>query len=152
MYFLNTYSLREPKMYLEFWNVCIQHYWTLFSNILRDGVSVVVDIALVTEWWKSVLTYRTDAWAIKAENLHSLERTERMMVRWICGVSLKERKRSVDLYYSLLGIHILTDVVKRGRLRWFGRIGCGIVDDWVSVCRKVEVAGVKCVWRNRKTC
>ena len=37
------------------------------------------------------------------ENLHSLERTERMMVRWMCGVSLKDRKRSVDLY-SLLGV------------------------------------------------
>ena len=26
-----------------------------------------------------------------------------MMVRWMCGVSLKDRKRSVDLY-SLVGI------------------------------------------------
>ena len=40
---------------------------------------------------------------MKAENLHSLERAERMMVRWMCGVSLKDRKRSEDLY-SLLGI------------------------------------------------
>ena len=40
---------------------------------------------------------------MKAENLRSLERTERMMVRWMCGVSLKDRRRSEDLY-SLLGI------------------------------------------------
>ena len=26
--------------------------------------------------------------------MHSLERTERMMVRWMCGVSLKDKKRS----------------------------------------------------------
>ena len=54
---------------------------------------------------QSVLTYATETWAMKAENLHSLERTERMMVRWMCGVSLKDRKRSVDLY-SLLGYRV----------------------------------------------
>ena len=31
------------------------------------------------------------------------------MVRWMCGVSLKDRKRSVDLY-SLLSIQIVADV------------------------------------------
>ena len=48
-----------------------------------------------------VLTYGT--WAMKKANLHSLERTEWMMVRWMCGVSLKDRKCNVDLY-SLLGV------------------------------------------------
>ena len=37
---------------------------------------------------QSVLIYGTETWAMKAENLRSLERTERMMVRWMCGVSL----------------------------------------------------------------
>ena len=41
---------------------------------------------------------------MKAENVHSLERLKRMMVRWICGVSLKDRKRSVD-FNSFLGVH-----------------------------------------------
>ena len=51
---------------------------------------------------------------MKKANLHSLERTERMMVRWMCGVWLKDRKRSVDLY-SLLGVHSMAEVVRRGR-------------------------------------
>ena len=54
---------------------------------------------------QSVRTYGTETWAMKAANLQSLERTERMMVRWMCGVSLKDRKRSVDLY-SLLGLRV----------------------------------------------
>ena len=45
-----------------------------------------------------------------------------MMVRWMCGVSLKNRKRSVDLY-SLLGVQSLAGVVRRSRLRWFGHVG-----------------------------
>ena len=88
---------------------------------------------------RGVLTYGTETWAMKAENLHSLERTERMMVRWMCGVSLKDRKLSVDLY-SLLSIQNVADVVRHGRLRWFGHLERRSVNDWVSACRKVEVA------------
>ena len=35
---------------------------------------------------QSVLIYGTETWAMKANDLRSLERTERMMVRWMCGV------------------------------------------------------------------
>ena len=52
---------------------------------------------------QSVLTYGTETWATKKANLQSLERMERMMVRWMCGVSLKDRKGSVDLYMSDMG-------------------------------------------------
>ena len=55
---------------------------------------------------QSVLIYGTETWAMKADDLRSLERTERMMVRWMCGVSLKDRRRSEDLC-KLLGINII---------------------------------------------
>ena len=94
--------------------------------------------------------YGTETWAMKKANLqslertehitHSVERTERMMVRWMCGVSLKHRKYSVDLY-SLLGVQSVANVVRRGRLRWFGHLERRSVDGWMSACRKVEVAG-----------
>ena len=53
------------------------------------------------------------------ENLHSLEGTEGMMVRWMCGVSLKDRKQSEDLY-SVLGVPECGWCGEHGRLRWFG--------------------------------
>ena len=56
----------------------------------------------------------------------------------------------MDLY-SLLGIQSVADVVRNGRLSWFGHLERRRVDDWVSACRKVEVAGVRCEGRNRKT-
>ena len=99
---------------------------------------------------QSVLTYGTETWAMKEANLQSLERTERMMVRWMCSVSLKDRKRSVDLY-SLLGVQSVEVVVRRGRLRWFGHLERRSADDWVSACRRVEVAGMSCKGRKRKT-
>ena len=85
----------------------------------------------------------TETWAMKKENLRSLERTEQVMVRWMCGVSLKDRKCSVDLY-SLLGVQSVADVVRCGRLRWFRHLECKSVDDWVSACRKVKLAEVRC--------
>ena len=88
---------------------------------------------------------------MKKANLQSLERTERMIVRWMCGVSLKDRKRSVDLY-SLLGEQSIDVVVRQGRLRWFGHVERKSEDDWVSACRNVVVVGVRCAGRGRKTC
>ena len=59
-----------------------------------------------------------------------------MMVRWMCRVSLKDRKYSVDLY-SLLGVESVAEGVRWGRLRWFGHverksgvIGCLPVEMW----------------------
>jgi hypothetical protein len=99
---------------------------------------------------QSVLTYGTETWAMKAENLQSLGRAERMMVRWMCGVTLKDRKRSEDLY-SLLGVQSVAEVVRRGRLRWFGHVEPKSADDWVSACREVVVTGVRGAGRDRKT-
>ena len=53
---------------------------------------------------------------MKEANLQSLERTE-----WMCRVSLKDRKRNVDLY-SLLRVESMAEVVRRSRLRWFGHV------------------------------
>ena len=72
------------------------------------------------------------------------------MVRWMCGVSLKDRKHSVDLY-SLLGVQSVAGVVRHGRLRWFGHVECKSGDDWVSACRNVVVTEVRCAGRGRKT-
>ena len=100
---------------------------------------------------QSALTYGTETWAMKKANLQSLERTERMMVRWMCGVSLKDRKCSVELY-SLLGVQSVDEVVRQGRSRWFGHVEQRkSEDDWVFTYRNVVVAGVRCADRGRKT-
>ena len=46
-------------------------------------------------------------------------------------MSLKDRKRSVDLY-SLLGVQSVAEVVRRGRLRWFGHLERRSGDQWRS--------------------
>ena len=83
-------------------------------------------------------------------SLHSSVYAECMMVRWMCGVSLKDRKRSKVLY-SLLGVQSVAEVMRRGRLRLFGYVERKNGDDWVPACRNVVVAGKRCVGRGRKT-
>ena len=73
--------------------------WSYLRTILTArGASYCIKGKIYIAYVQRVLTLVTETWAIKAKNLHSLER----MGRWICGVSLKDRKRSADLY-SLLG-------------------------------------------------
>ncbi len=82
--------------------------------------------------------------------LKRLERTERMMARWMCGVSLKNKVLSVDSN-GRLGLEEMADIVRRGRLRLFGHLKRKGRDDWVSDCRSFEVAGPKSKGRHKKT-
>ena len=89
--------------------------WAKFKELslilTARGVSYRIKGKIYKACVESVLTYGIETWAMNKANLQSLERTERMMVRWMCGVSLKDMERSVDLY-SLL--------VFRSWLRWLG--------------------------------
>jgi len=97
-----------------------------------------------------VLVYGSETWPVKVEDMQRVERTEHMMVRWMCGVSLKSRISSVDLSRRL-GIDSVTEVVRRGRLGWFGHLERKGRDDWMSACRKFEVSEPKSRGRSRKT-
>src|SRR2546425_9631191 len=97
-----------------------------------------------------VLVYGSETWPTKAVDMQRLVRTENSMVRWMSGVTLKDRRKSEDLRRGL-GIEGVDRVVRRGRLRWFEHVERKEADDWVSKCRKLEVVdGVKKA-RSRKT-
>ena len=65
-----------------------------------------------------------------------------MMVRWMCGVSLKDRNSSEDL--CSLFIQCVADEVSNG-LDILSVLKSE--DDKVSSCRDMEMAGVKCFWQ-----
>src|SRR5437867_2896326 len=82
--------------------------------------------------------------------MQRLKRTENSMVRWMSGVSLKDKISSEELR-SGLGIVGVDKVVRRGRLRWFWHVERKEAGDWVSKCRNVEVVGGVRKGRPRKT-
>ena len=65
--------------------------------------------------------YGSETWAMKKVDLQRLLRTGNNMVRWMSGVTLKDRRKSEDIRRGL-GIESVDRVVSRGRLRWFGHV------------------------------
>ena len=85
---------------------------------------------------------------MKAENLESIAYDGEMDV-W---EAVEGQKAQCALHmYSLLGVRSVANMMRHGRLRWFGHLECKSIEDWVSACRNVVMAGVRCVGRDRKT-
>ena len=132
--------------------------WAKFRELMpiltSRGASLKVKGKIYKACVQSVLIYGSETWPVRVEDLRRLERTERMMIRWMCGVSLKDRITSGELL-DRVGLVDVTEVVRRGRLRWFGHVERRGVGDWVSGCRSMEVEGCRGPFqsqgRSRKT-
>jgi len=66
-----------------------------------------------------------------------------MIVRWMGGVSLKDRKSSVVLLERLSAEEV-SEVVRRGRLWWYRHLHRKDANDWLSKCRDLAVNGQRC--------
>ena len=72
------------------------------------------------------------------------------MIRWMCGMTLKDGKTSEELR-ERLGVVSVSKRVRQNKLRWFGHVERKDEDDWVSACRDFSVAGEKGRGRGRNT-
>lgn len=132
----------------------VRSAWAKFKELApvltSRGASLKVKGKVYKACVQRVLVYGSETWPMKMEDLQRLERTERMMVRWMCGVNLKDRISSEDLNRRL-SVDSVTDVVRRGRLRWFGHLERKDSNDWTSACRNINVVGARGRGRSRKT-
>jgi len=71
---------------------------------------------------RTVLTYGSETWPLKKENEDALVRTERRMIRMMCGVTLKDREESEVLSKKVGLVDDIVTVVRKSRLRWFGHV------------------------------
>jgi len=60
------------------------------------------------------------------------------MVRWMCGIKLKDRLPSKELR-ERLGIGDIALVSQQNRLRWYGHVLRKEDDDWVKKCMEYEL-------------
>ena len=63
----------------------------------------------------------SETWPVSTENVVALQRAEMRMVRWMCGVKLKDRLPSKELR-ERLGIDDIALVLQQNRLRWYGHV------------------------------
>ena len=99
---------------------------------------------------RSCMVYGSETWAVTVENQRRLESAERQMLKKICGGTLKQRISSKELRQTL-DVEGVMDVIRRGRLRWYGHVMRKQDEDWVKKCISMEVAGKKEAKRETKT-
>ena len=76
----------------------------------------------------------------------NFERAEMQMIRWMGGVSMKNRRTSEELR-KLVGVQPITTVFRSGRLRWYGHV----MRNCVKKCMEFRVEGRRPVGRPRRT-
>jgi len=72
------------------------------------------------------------------------------MVRWMCGVKLRDRHPSKELR-ERLGIDDTALVLQQNRLRWYRHVLRMEDDDWVKKCMEYEVEGPRPRGRPKRT-
>ena len=78
------------------------------------------------------MLYGSETWPVKKENVVALQRAEMRMVRWMCGIKLKDRFPSKELR-ERLGIDDTALLLQQYRLRWYEDV-LQKDDDWVKKC------------------
>ena len=78
-------------------------------------------------------------------------KTETRTIRWMCVVSLKERRSSSEVR-RCVGVEAIGDVTRRRRLRWQGHAERKDDADYMTGCTTLMVKGKAPVDRLRKIC
>ena len=99
---------------------------------------------------RSSMTYGSETRPLLADVGLKFERAEMQMIRWMCGISLKDRKTNEELK-RLVGVEPITTLIRSGRLRWHGHVMRKGDEDWVKKCMEYGVEGRRPVGRLRKT-
>ena len=82
------------------------------------------------------MLHASETWAVTATTIQRLRRNDRAMIRWISNVKLQDEVTSDSLLLKL-GLLDIEEVVRRGRLQWFGHVERS--DGWINRVRNVEV-------------
>ena len=57
------------------------------------------------------MIYGSETWTVNADQEAKVERAEMRMVRWMCGVSLREKKKTNAELRESMGIEKISDVM-----------------------------------------
>ena len=71
---------------------------------------------------RSAMLYGSGTWCLRENEMIILRRTERAMVRSMCGVKLVDRKNTEDLL-KVLGLkETLDEMAQANGVRWYGHV------------------------------
>ena len=67
------------------------------------------------------MTYGSETRPLLVDVGLKFERAEMHIIRWMCGISLKDRRTNEELR-RLVGVEPITTFISSGRLRWYGHV------------------------------
>ena len=71
---------------------------------------------------RSAMLYGSETWCLRENEMAILRKTERAMVRAMCGAKLMEKKRTEDLM-EMLGLkEMVVQMAKANGVRWYGHV------------------------------
>ena len=97
---------------------------------------------------RSSMLHGSETWPVRKENVVALQHAEMRMVRWMCGIKLKDRFPSKELR-ERLDTDDIALVLQQNRLRWYGHVQHKEDDDCVKKCMEYEVEGPRPRGRQR---
>ena len=86
------------------------------------------------------MLYGSETWALNKTQADRLDRADMRMIRWMCGVSMRDRHRNEDLR-KRMGLTKIDEVIRIRRLRWWGHVLRKEESDWVRRCVFYEIDG-----------
>ena len=131
--------------------VRIQTGWIKFRQLLtKKNLSLIMRGRLYIRCVQNSMLPYSETRPVRKENAVALQRAEMRMVRWMCGIKVKDRFPSKKLR-ERLGIDDITLVLQRNRLQWYGHVLWKEDDDWVKKCMEYEVEGPRTRGRQKRT-
>ena len=68
------------------------------------------------------MLYGSESWCLREKELETMRRTERAMIRAMCGVKLMDRRNTEQLM-DMLGLNETLDkLAKANAVRWYGHV------------------------------
>ena len=125
--------------------------WREISSLLCNGGIPLKKRATVYEACiRSVLLYGSETWPVTKRLEDLLLRSDRRMIRLMCGVTLRMRVPSEDLLLNA-GLVDIRQVIKRNRLRMYGHVARRDEDEPLGKIINLEAPGRRPPGRPKKS-
>ena len=135
--YTKTCMVRIPRVYLggtvsadQSCDKDIERRIGLAAEIVRKlgkiwtakDISKVTKVTLCKTLVQSVVLYNAETWTLKQEHQRKLRVFEMAVLRRICGVTRKDRKRNTDIMNALDIDEDVVELLQKRRLTYFGHV------------------------------
>ena len=122
----------------------IRNAWMKFRELLPFLTSRAPPLEMKGQLYascvRSSMTYGSETRPLLVDVGLKFERAEMHMIRWMCGICMKDRRTSEELR-GLVGVESITTVIRSGRLRWYRHMMRKSDEDWVNKCMELRIEG-----------